>query len=455
MSEVNSKNIKRLMPCLLILFILANLMVQAFVTVSPAIAQDFDISASMVSMVVTMSTIVLGVCSVIYGALSDYIPVKKLLVFGIGMFILGTLIGLIFQKIFVMIVIARAVQTIGQAAMSSLYLVIASRYLEGNEKVRYFAYFTASFQIAQALGVLAGGIIATYISWEMLFVISLVAIFFAPAVIRYAPVEDTMGERKKIDFIGLLLFSALIVVMTLLLNKMSLNLLLAEIIIVVIFLLYIAKNENAFITPRFFSENKKYTKAILTVFAVYLCQFVFAFLYTFIVNGMYENSLDLVSYILLPGYIMAAFVGGIGDKIVHRLGRYKTVVIGIIMIIAGLLMTAFFMDQGKLVLSFSAILFFVGYNTLYSPMLDSVIGTLPEQELGRGIGLNDLTINISSSFGVAIGGRLMVTAALNKVQFLPVNASLNIYGNIMLIFAAIAFISLLLFIKHMKGFYQE
>ena len=453
MSEVNNKNIKRLMPCLLILFILANLMVQAFVTVSPAIAQDFDISASMVSMIVTMSTIVLGVCSVIYGALSDYIPVRKLLIFGIGMFILGTLIGLVFQKLFVMIVIARVVQTIGQAAMSSLYLVITSRYLDGNEKVRYFAYFTASFQVAQALGVLAGGIIATYIRWEMLFAISLISILFAPAVIRYAPVEETMRENKKIDFIGLLLFSALIIVMTLLLNKLSLTLLLVEFVILVIFLMYIAKNETAFITPRFFSENKKYTRAIFTVFAVYLCQFVFAFLYTFIANEMYENSLDLVSYILLPGYIMAAIVGSVGDKIVQKLGKYKTVVIGITMIVTGLLMTAIFMDQGELMLSFSAILFFVGYNTLYSPMLDSVIGTLPENELGRGIGLNDLTINISSSIGVAIGGRLMITAALDKMKFLPISSSVNIYGNIMLIFAVVAFISLLLFKKNMRGFY--
>lgn len=454
MAEINNKKVKLLMPCLLILFILANLMVQAFVTVSPAIASEFNITPSTVSMVVTMSTIVLGVCSVIYGALSDYIPVRKLLAFGIGMFLLGTIIGIIFQQTFFMIVIARAVQTIGQAAMSSLYLVMASRYFEGKEKIKYFAYFTASFQIAQALGVLAGGIIATYINWKMLFVISLVSVIFIPAIIKYAPIEEKK-EMRKIDLPGMLLFSIMIVLMTLLLDRFTIVLLAAEVTAVIVFILYIVKNESAFITPTFFKQNKKYTKAICIVFVMYLSQFVFAFLYTFIVNALYGNSLDLVSYILLPGYIAAAIVGGMGGRIIAKLGRYKAVNAGMTLITSGLLLTGLFMESGKLVLSLTGILFFAGFNTIYSPMIDTVTNALPQSEVGRGIGLNDLTINISSSIGVAIGGRLMVTNVLENIQILPISTNVNIYGNIMLIFALIAFISLILFRKNMKSYYVE
>lgn len=285
------KNIKKLMPCLLILFVLANLMVQAFVTVSPAMADEFGISASTVSMIVTMSTIVLGVSSVIYGTLSDYIPVKKLLMFGLLSFVIGSLMGLVFQKVFFMVVVARAVQTVGQAALSSLYLVIASRYTQGAEKIKYFACFTACFQIAQALGVLAGGVIATYINWKMLFFISLIAVVFIPAVIKYAPKEER-GEVKRVDFPGILLFSAVIVLMTFLLNHTTVYLVIMELIAVGLFLLYISRNKNAFITPQFFKNNKKYTKSIIVVFVVYLAQFAFAFLYTFIVSGGIKRKDD-------------------------------------------------------------------------------------------------------------------------------------------------------------------
>lgn len=442
-------NVKKLMPCLMILFVLANLMVQAFVTVSPAMAQDFGISASTVSMTVTMSTIVLGVCSVIYGTLSDYIPVKRLLVFGIMAFALGSLIGLVFQNVFIMVVVARAVQTVGQAAISSLYIVIASRYTHGSEKIRYFAYFSACFQIAQALGVLAGGVIATYINWRMLFVISLVSIIFIPFVFKYAPVE-ARGETKKIDFPGILLFSAVIVIMTLLLNHTTAFLLITELVVTGIFFIYISKNNNAFITPKFFRQNKKYTKAIFLVFVIYLAQFAFAFLYTFIVSGLYDNALDLVSYILLPGYIAAAAAGVASAKIIKRIGSYKTVQVGILMIITGLISAGILMDRGKIVLSVAAVIYFVGYNVLYSPMLNIVTEALPEREVGRGIGINDLTINISSSIGVAICSRLMVSKAFGAAWLTRLGGELTVYSNIMFLLAVTGLASLLLLFTVMK-----
>lgn len=185
LNEQIHSNVKKLMPSLLILFVLSNLMVQAFVTVSPLIATNFNISASTASIQATITTITLGVCSVIYGTLSDYIPVKKLLIFGISVLSFGSILGFVFQGNYGMIVVARAVQTMGQAAISSLYLVIASRYLEGSTKIKYFAYFTACFQLAQAAGVLVGGIITTYISWQLLLLIPLCSIVFIPIVMRY------------------------------------------------------------------------------------------------------------------------------------------------------------------------------------------------------------------------------------------------------------------------------
>lgn len=162
---ISSENIKKLLPWMLVLFVLSNLMVQAFVTVSPAMATDFNITVDKVGMIVIMSTLVLGVFSVVYGTLSDYISIKKIIIFGFSMFILGSLIGIFFQKFFIMVLIARVIQTMGQAAINSLYAVMVSKYLEQKDKIKYFAYLTGCFQLAQSLGVLSGGLIATYIKW--------------------------------------------------------------------------------------------------------------------------------------------------------------------------------------------------------------------------------------------------------------------------------------------------
>lgn len=191
------------------------------------------------------------------------------------------------------------------------------------------------------------------------------------------------------------------------------------------------------------------------VFIVYLSQFAFAFICTFVVRALYPQSPDLVSYILLPGYIAAAIVGMNGDKITAKLGQYQTVSLGIFLVTLGLLSAAFFMSQGKLILSISGILFFAGYNTLYSPLLDTVTGALPASEVGRGIGLNDLTINISSSIGVAICSRLMIVPYLNQHSAAPVANSVGVHSNLMLFLAVIAVISLLAYRRTMKSFHKS
>lgn len=452
MDVLNEKNIRKLLPCLLILFVLTNLMVQAFVTVSPVLAEEFHVSASKVSMIVTLSTVALGVCSVVYGTLSDYIPVKKLLLFGTAVFVSGSAFGLLFQNYFYMVVAARVLQTVGQAAISSLYLVITSRYTKGKEKLKYFAWFTACFQIAQACGVLAGGIFAAYVNWKALFVISLSAAAFIPVIWKYAPVENE-GKIKHVDVVGIGLFSICIVAIMLMLSDFRPVYAGIEILMLAVFFIYISKKEDAFVTPGFFRENRNYTKAVILVFALYLSQFVFAFICTFVVNTLYPRSLDLVSYILLPGYIAAAVVGMNGDKITARLGRYQTISLGAFLIFLGLLSAAFFMDKGKIMLSISGIIFFAGYNTIYSPMLDTVTGALPSAEVGRGIGINDLTINISSSIGVAICSRFMMVNYLKQHVIAPVSESVYVYSNIFIILSLAAIISLISFRKSMKVFY--
>lgn len=130
--------IKKLLLSLFVLFIMTNLMVQAFVTASPLIAKSFKITASLSSMQSTITTLAMGVGSVIFGTLSDYIPARKLLLFGVTLISVGSIIGFAFQSFYVSIIIARALQSLGQATISSLVIVIISRYISGKAKVRYF-----------------------------------------------------------------------------------------------------------------------------------------------------------------------------------------------------------------------------------------------------------------------------------------------------------------------------
>lgn len=449
-----SEKAKKLMPILLFLFVLTNLMVQTFVTVSPIVAEHFFISASTVSIIVTITTITLGVCSVIYGALSDFISIKKILITGIIMLVSGSLLGFIFQDSFIMIVISRAIQTAGQGSISAMYLVIASRYLEGITKIKYFAYFTACFQLAQALGVVVGGKLTEYVSWQGLLLIPLISIISLPIIIKYTP-ESDIKEKKKIDFVGLIIFSIFIIFITLYLNSENIKILLCTICSLIIFIIYISKNDNAFITPKFFKENKKYMRALSIVWIVYFAQFSFSFLYTFIIKDGYNESLGMVSLILLPGYIAATIIGGVGDKIINKIGSYNTIFIGIVSIIISILGTVFFIDKGTLVLSILGILYFVGFNTIYSPLINAVTGALPEKEMGRGIGLNDLSINVTGSIGVAITGKIVSMTSLPAAIVISKNTNFVTYQYAALLLALFSIASIIVLIRNRKKLFNQ
>lgn len=264
-----------------------------------------------------------------------------------------------------------------------------------------------------------------------------------PIVIKYAPSESHQSNNK-IDILGITLFSIMVMLMTLFLNTSNLHILWALIVAIIVFFIYILKNTNAFITVDFFKRNKRYSFAILIVFVVYFAQYAFSFLYTFIVNGLY-NSLELVSYILLPGYVSAAIASMLSDKITKKLGKRKTILLGISVVILGLVSSASLLDKGKLILSITGILFFSGYNIIYSPLLETVSSTLPIHEAGRGIGINDLLVNITASFGIAFATKLMVTKNISKLNIFNFDKGLNMYSNILFIFAIITLISLILY----------
>ncbi|MEG2784557.1 MAG: MFS transporter [Lachnospiraceae bacterium] len=451
-TETEQKHIKQAIPALLGVFIVVTLLQQAFSIVSPVLAADFDISISVVSLQVTMCLVVLGVCSVIFGALSDFISIRKLYSIGFCIFGIGSIIGYFCQFSFYSVVVGRLLQTMGQASFGSLYLVLVSRYMPNREKVKYFALFTGAFQLSQVIGVFSGGFVTTYIHWSALFVIPLIIFAGMPIVIKKLP-TNTIVQGRKIDICGIGLISMTILLVIFYLDFKQWMLLVLAVACLISFIIYINKNEKAFITADYF-KNKPYIWAVIIEFLLFSVQFVFPFIYSFIINGVFGETLDMVSYVLLPSYCIAAlFAVFVVAGITKALNNFWATLVGASFIIIGLFLTGIFMPFGLWAMSMTAILFSVGYAIIYSPMVDTIVETLPPKNVGTGIGLNDMVITISGSLGITIVSGLMTN--LNTVEGNTTNA---IFQGFQLIFMGLATVIVLaivlLFLKR-KIIYQN
>lgn len=153
----------------------------------------------------------------IYGKLSDIFGRRPLYIFGIAVFVIGSLASS-FSTSMLMLAAFRALQGIGGGALMSLPLAIMGDILAPRERAKYQGYFLAVFGISSVVGPLIGGIFAGaneilwVTGWRWVFLINVpIGIIALGMVITFLHLpKRAKHENPRIDWWG-----ALFVIMTL------------------------------------------------------------------------------------------------------------------------------------------------------------------------------------------------------------------------------------------------
>lgn len=196
---------KAAVPVLLFSFVFCLIVDNGFKTMTGPMAEGLGIDPNTASLQASLAGVIIGIGAVVYAALADAISIRKLMLIGIGLVVVGSVIGFVFSGSWPIVLAGRLIQTGGLAAAETLYVIYVTKHLAAEDQKTYLGFSTAAFQSGLLVGALTSGAISTYIGWRVMFLVPLILIVAVPFILKTVPEEE--ASSSHLDVVGLLLIA--------------------------------------------------------------------------------------------------------------------------------------------------------------------------------------------------------------------------------------------------------
>src|SRR6185503_1886341 len=155
----------------------------------------------------------------LYGKLSDIYGRRKLYVFAMALFLIGSVLcGL--ANSMTQLIFARALQGIGAGGIMPLAFILIGEMFSLEQRAKMQGLFSGVWGVSSIVGPLLGGFLVDQLSWRWVFYINVVPGLLAVSFVAFAWRDQLQGrEKPSVDYAGAGLLT--IAVVTLLLGLMD------------------------------------------------------------------------------------------------------------------------------------------------------------------------------------------------------------------------------------------
>ena len=291
-----------------------------------------DLSTSL--WIILAYLLVLAVATTQMGRIGDIYGRSRIFNLGFVIFTVGSALCGFSTHIYLLIGF-RTVQAAGGALLQATSGAIIADYFPRERRGRAYGYNSLGFTSGAMLGIVLGGIITTFLSWQYIFFINIpIGIIAVIAGLKY--IKDTEKTSAKLDLAGMgLLGSALVLLSLGLVNFASngisaLNITLSVIgaVLIPIFLLYDRRIKNAIIDFEAF-KSRVLRNAIFSALFVSIGYFSVVFLVIMYLQGIRALTPLNASILLVPGYVAGSFLGPIMGRLSDKYGSREIATMGI------------------------------------------------------------------------------------------------------------------------------
>ena len=420
---------RRALPLVGFLVFFAVLNETVFVVSTPAISSQFKLSPAGVSWMMTSFIVLFGICTMIFSRLADLYPVRRLLTIGVLTYASASLLGFLGRPSYPVVLLARALQGIGGAALPSLVTVIIVRWSDPGIRGRLFGTVTSVISCAAAFGPVLGGFVSREGGWPFLFLIPLLTLVALPRIPHVVPAEDKRPGR--IDLLGALLMALGVGTLIVWLTVSGWPWLVAGSILLAAFILRVATADRPFIDLKLF-RNAAYRAGVVTVLAVNACFFGLWFLQPLWFHSEIGIDTSIIGLVLFPSALSGVFFGPFAGRLADARGNRFVLRIGLCLMVSGLVLLplAVWLLPGRagtfapFLLALVNVVPNLGYTFFNTGLINGVSRTLSAVETGAGMGLFNLAGFVASAVGTSLVGRALDSRLLDHGHIVMVLAGL-------------------------------
>ncbi len=388
----------------------------------PSIGRDLEISQDNLSWVVNAYVLAFGGFLLLGGRMADLIGRRTVFMAGLVLFAFASLLGGLASNEG-QLVGARALQGLGGALLSPAALsLVTTMFTEGAERNKALGVWGAVAGSGGAVGVLLGGVLTESLGWEwVLFVNVPIGVAAAALAPRLLPESRQTGERRY-DVAGAVTVT---VGLTLLVYAMveapdagwgsgqTLGLMAIALALLAAFVVIESRTRQPLVPFRIFANRTRTganVVALLLAMALF-SMFFFVSLYMQQVLGFDALEAGLAYLPLSAGIIISA---GIASQLVTRVGFKNVLVVGMVLIGAGLAWFAQVDPNGSYVgdVLFPSMIAAVGLGFAFVPVTIAAVTDVEPVDAGLASGL----VNTAQQIGGAVGLAILATIATSRTD---------------------------------------
>ncbi|MBX2887730.1 MAG: MFS transporter [Ferruginibacter sp.] len=370
----------------------------------------------------------------IYGKLADIFGRKKVLIFGIIIFLLGS-VACAFSWNISSLIIFRGIQGLGAGSIMATVNTIAGDIYSVEERAKIQGYLSSMWGISAIIGPAIGGALAEYISWHWIFLINIpigiLSVFF---LFKYFK-EEVSSQNPVIDYKGALLMLLLLSLLFIYLLESGQSwawlspigiVLPLMIVLLGIWTYWVEKKAKEPIMPLSVWKNKTlaFTNLAMAGMGIvmmgpetFLPTFAQASLgYGPIISGFILASMSI-------GWPVASALSG---KIYLRIGFRETSLLGAFLVLfacIGFLVIPH--PQPIELLITDQVLIGAGFGFLSTPALVGIQSMVPWQQRGVVTSSNIFARNLGQSLGATIVGAIFNNSFLQQMHHAPSGFTLS------------------------------